>query len=55
VPTLLGIWATAPYLHDGTARTLRDVLDLNVGDLHGTTSTLDDGQRNDLVEFLKTL
>jgi len=55
VPTLLGIWATAPYLHDGSARTLRDVLDLNVGDLHGTTSTLDDGQRSDLVEFLKTL
>jgi YVTN family beta-propeller protein len=55
VPTLLGIWATAPYLHDGSARTLMDVLDNNVGDQHGTTSGLDAGQKSDLVEFLKTL
>lgn len=26
-PTLLGLWATAPYLHDGSAPTLADVLD----------------------------
>ena len=25
-PTLLGVWETAPYLHDGSAPTLRDVL-----------------------------
>jgi len=55
VPTLLGIWATAPYLHDGSARTLLDMLDLNVTDEHGTTSGLDAGQKSDLVEFLKTL
>ena len=24
-PTLRGLWATAPYLHDGTAETLEDV------------------------------
>ena len=55
VLTLLGIWATAPYLHDGSARTLLDMLDLNVTDEHGTTSGLDAGQKSDLVEFLKTL
>jgi len=55
VPTLLGVWSTAPYLHDGTARTLLDVLESNVGDQHGTTSALDAGQKSDLVEFLKTL
>ena len=55
VPTLLGLWATAPYLHDGSAATLFDVLDRNVDDLHGTTSTLDAQQRSDLVEFLKSL
>jgi mono/diheme cytochrome c family protein len=55
VPTLLGLWATAPYLHDGSAPTLFDVLDRNVDDLHGTTSTLDAQQRSDLVEFLKSL
>jgi outer membrane protein assembly factor BamB len=26
-PTLLGVWATAPYLHDGSARTLGEVFD----------------------------
>jgi hypothetical protein len=55
VTTLLGLWATAPYLHDGSAATLLDVLDMNVNDQHGTTSGLDASQRADLVEFLKTL
>lgn len=55
VTTLLGLWATAPYLHDGSAATLFDVFDLNVNDQHGTTSTLDAQQRADLVEFLKSL
>ena len=55
VPTLLGLWATAPYLHDGSAPTLFDVLDQNVDDLHGTTSALDAQQKSDLVEFLKSL
>jgi DNA-binding beta-propeller fold protein YncE/mono/diheme cytochrome c family protein len=55
VPTLLGLWATAPYLHDGSAPTLFDVLDRNVEDLHGTTSALDAQQRSDLIEFLKSL
>ena len=40
-PTLRGIWDTAPYLHDGSAATLKDVLTTaNPGDLHGATSTL---------------
>jgi YVTN family beta-propeller protein len=55
VTTLLGLWATAPYLHDGSAKTLLDVLEMNVSDQHGTTSGLDAGQKSDLVEFLKTL
>jgi len=38
-PTLLGLWRTAPYLHDGSAATLREVLTTrNVGDRHGVTS-----------------
>src|SRR5690606_7174503 len=40
-PTLLGIWETAPYLHDGSAPTLRDVLtSKNPDDLHGFVSIL---------------
>src|SRR5690606_30842475 len=35
-PTLLGIWQTAPYLHDGSAATLLDVLTTsNVDGEHG--------------------
>ena len=35
-PTLVGVYRTAPYLHDGRARTLRDVLTThNAGDRHG--------------------
>src|SRR5690606_4783893 len=37
-PTLLGIWQTAPYLHDGSAPTLRDVLTTkNPNGEHGDT------------------
>lgn len=55
-PTLLGLYRTAPYLHDGTAATLRDVLtSANPGDRHGTTSHLSPEQIDDLVEFLKAL
>ena len=55
-PTLLGVYRSAPYLHDGTAATLRDVLTTsNAGDKHGKTSHLNEKQIDDLVEFLKTL
>nr|MCH9688267.1 PKD domain-containing protein [Deltaproteobacteria bacterium] len=46
-PTLLGVWATAPYLHDGRASTLLEVITThNAGDAHGATSVLDDGERD---------
>jgi hypothetical protein len=52
-PTLLGIWQTAPYLHDGSAPTLRDVLTTrNPGDAHGVTSTLSEQQLDELVAYL---
>ena len=55
-PTLLGVYRSAPYLHDGTAQTLKDVLTtMNSADKHGTTSQLSDSQISDLVEFLKAL
>src|SRR5690606_17727513 len=41
-PTLHGLWHSAPYLHDGSAPTLRDVLTTrNPDDRHGATSGLD--------------
>jgi len=55
-PTLLGIYRTAPYLHDGTAATLEEVLTTtNRQDLHGKTSHLQPDEISDLVEFLKAL
>ncbi|MCZ6597222.1 MAG: c-type cytochrome [Planctomycetota bacterium] len=55
VPSLRGVWMTAPYLHDHAAPTLMDVLTNNPGDLHGTTSTLTPQEIEDLVAYLKSL
>jgi YVTN family beta-propeller protein len=55
-PTLLGVYRTAPYLHHGKAKTLRDVLTTcNKEDKHGKTSHLKDSELDDLVAFLKAL
>jgi cytochrome c peroxidase len=55
-PSLIGVYRSAPYLHDGRAATLRDVLTThNRGDRHGRTSHLEPVQVDDLVEFLKSL
>lgn len=55
-PTLLGVYRTAPYLHDGSAATLRDVLTTcNPDDRHGRTSHLTPQQIDELVEFLQSL
>jgi DNA-binding beta-propeller fold protein YncE len=55
-PTLRGLWNGAPYLHDGSAATLHDVLTTaNPGDQHGSTSTLDAQQLAALVAYLRSL
>ncbi|MBX7193174.1 MAG: hypothetical protein K1X94_14060 [Sandaracinaceae bacterium] len=55
-PTLRGLWRTAPYLHDGSAVTLREVLTTrNAGDRHGVTSTLSAIELDDLETFLRSL
>jgi DNA-binding beta-propeller fold protein YncE len=55
-PTLVEIWRTAPYLHDGSAATLREVLTVrNAGDRHGRTSGLSARQIDDLVAYLSSL
>lgn len=56
VPSLLGLARTAPYLHDGSAATLKDrILRNKASNLHGQTASLTDGDVDDLVEYLKTL
>lgn len=55
-PTLKGIWATAPYLHDGSAKTLREVLTTkNKQQLHGKTASLSDQQIDELISYLKQI
>jgi YVTN family beta-propeller protein len=52
-PTLLGIWETAPYLHDGSAATLRDVLTTaNPNDQHSYISTRTPKEIDQLVAYL---
>ena len=53
VPPLLHLWDTAPYLHDGQAATLLDVLTTcNTRNRHGHTSHLNRQQLDDLTSFL---
>jgi cytochrome c peroxidase len=52
-PSLVGVAARAPYLHDGCARTLLDVLGACGGDLHGRK--LPASAKADLVEYLRSL
>ena len=55
-PTLNGIWETAPYLHDGSAATLLDVITTrNASNRHGNTSQLSSTQKNQLVAYLQQL
>ena len=55
-PTLIECWRTAPYLHDGSAATLREVLTTrNSDDQHGKTSHLTTDQLDDLEAFVLSL
>jgi mono/diheme cytochrome c family protein len=56
VPSLLGVAARAPFMHDGCAPTLADRFGTcGGGDAHGVTSQLAAAQLADLVSFLETL
>jgi mono/diheme cytochrome c family protein len=52
---LVGIAASGPYFHDGSAPTLRDVVISARDGSMGDTSSLNDAQINDLVAYLKSL
>jgi cytochrome c peroxidase len=55
-PTLREVWRTAPYLYDGRAATLEEVVGkFNPGDKHGHTSQLSEEERRDLVEYVRSL
>jgi hypothetical protein len=55
-PTLKELWRSAPYLHDGSAATIRDVLTTrNPEGLHGDVSGLSEMEIDDLCEYILSL
>jgi YVTN family beta-propeller protein len=52
---LTNIALTAPYLHDGSARSLEEIWTVfNPEDRHGRTNDLTKDELNDLIEYLRT-
>ena len=55
-PTLAECWRTAPYLYDGRALTMEELLTTaNPGDRHGMTSDLTEEEVKDLAEYVLSL
>jgi len=55
-PTLKEVWRTAPYLYDGRARTIFEMLKkFNTQNKHGITSKLSDDDLRDLEAYVLTL
>ncbi len=55
-PQLRNVYMTAPYLHDGSARSLEEIWTVfNPNDTHGRTNDLTKDELNDLIEYLRTL
>ncbi len=56
VPQLINVAYTAPYLHDGSAKSLEEIWTVfNPNDTHGRTNDLTKDELNDLIEYLRTL
>jgi YVTN family beta-propeller protein len=56
VPQLSDVAYSAPYLHDGSARSLEEIWTVfNPNDTHGVSNDLTKDELNDLIEYLKTL
>jgi DNA-binding beta-propeller fold protein YncE len=53
--SLTGIAGSPPYLHDGSARTLRDVVERSRDGSMGNTSSLTDEEMDFLVAYLRSL
>ena len=55
-PQLNNVYMTAPYLHDGSARSLEEIWTIfNPDDRHGRTNDMTKDELNDLIEYLRTL
>ncbi len=52
-PSLRGVWQTAPYFHDGSAATLRDVF--TTGTTHNISTGLSPEELEALIDYLRAL
>jgi YVTN family beta-propeller protein len=56
VPQLPNVAYSAPYLHDGSAKSMEEIWTIfNPKDTHGVTNDLQKDELNDLIEYLRTL
>jgi YVTN family beta-propeller protein len=56
VPHLTNVVYSAPYLHDGSAKSMEEIWTIfNPKDTHGVSNDLTKDELNDLVEYLRTL
>jgi YVTN family beta-propeller protein len=51
-PTLRGVWATAPYLHDGSAKTIEEAIDRHK---NNSVPTLSKGEVAAIAEYVKSI
>jgi len=55
-PILIEVWRTAPYMYDGRAMTIRDVITTdNTNNKHGHTKGLSPQEVADLAEYVNSL
>ena len=53
-PTLRGLWATSPYLHDGSARTLRNAVERH-SSVANSSFLQNEDEMSNLIAFLKQI
>jgi len=55
-PILIEVWRTAPYMYDGRARSIKDVITVdNKNNKHGNTKDLSAQEVEDLAEYVNSL
>jgi YVTN family beta-propeller protein len=54
-PSLIEAWRTSPYLHQGSAATVRDAIKCGVGNLHGQVSELSNSDLDALCAYVLSL
>jgi hypothetical protein len=55
-PIMIEVWRTAPYMYDGRAVSIHDVITVdNTNNKHGNTKDLSKKEVNDLANYVNSL